>query len=82
MGKPREEKIKLSDCKKGHSVLGGGVLAPAWSLHQESRTILGAWRGTIGVSSESDKIRQSDLLCVVPMCSFQSIPCAFIPIGI
>ena len=82
MGKPREEKIKLFDCKKGHSVLGGGVLAPAWSLHQGSRTILGAWRGTIGVSSESDKIRQSDLLCVVPMCSFQSSPCAFIPIGI
>ena len=64
---------------------GGGVLALAWSLHQESRTILGAWRGAIGVSSESDQIRPlcpSDLLCVIPMCSFWSVPCAFIPIGI
>lgn len=85
VGKPREEKRKLFDCEKGHSVLGGGVLAPAWSLHQESRTILGAWRGAIAASSESDQIRpqrQSDLLWVIPTCSFQSIPCASIPIGI
>lgn len=67
---------------EGALVLGCGVLAPAWSLHQESRTILGAWRGAIGASSESDQIRpqrQSDLLCVILTCSFLINSLCFYP---
>ena len=81
-GSLKRRKEGLLECEEGHPASVGGALAATWSLPQEPRIILGAWRGSVGVCLGSDYIRprwQSDCLCVCPNVFVVTNPLCFYP---